>query len=276
MTVIKAIILGLIQGLGEFLPISSSGHLSIAGELMGIDPEATNVLSFNIVLHVATLVAVFVVYYKDIWDMILAFFTMVKELFTKKKLMMDTDPKKMVVFLIVGTLPTVVSALLLNHIVENASLLLIGFGLIATSVLLFISEKISREKVDMDNMTPLKALYTGVFQAMAVLPGLSRSGTTTVGGLFCGLKKEFAVKFSFFLSIPAIIGALVFDIKDILELSEQNVTFMQMGLGMIAAFVSGFFAIKVMIKLVSKGKLKVFSYYTVLAGIFSIILYFVK
>ncbi len=275
MTVIKALILGLIQGVSEFLPISSSGHLSIAGRLMGFDPEADSLLSFNILLHVATLAAVFIVYRKDIWEMVKAFFGMCKDLFTGKGLRLkEFLYRRLIVMLIVATLPATGAAFLLGDIIENPQLWQIGMFLIITAILLFLSEKLAGGNTDLENMSSKRAFGVGCFQALGTLPGISRSGSTIVGGLFCGLDKKTAVRFSFLMSIPAILGALVLDIKDIFTAPSQTLSFLPVAVGMITAAVSGYFAIKFLLRLVEKSKLSYFSIYCTIAGIFAIILNF--
>lgn len=275
MTIIKALILGLIQGVSEFLPISSSGHLSIAGRLMGFDPEADSLLSFNILLHVATLAAVFIVYRNDIWEMIKAFFGMCKDLFTGKGLRLkEFLYRRLIVMLVVATLPATVAAFVLGDIIENPELWQIGIFLIITAILLFLSEKLAGGNTDLENMSSKRAFGVGCFQALGTLPGISRSGSTIVGGLFCGLDKKTAVRFSFLMSIPAILGALVLDIKDIFTAPSQTLSFLPVAIGMITAALSGYFAIKFLLRLVEKSKLSYFSIYCTLAGIFAIILNF--
>lgn len=275
MTVIKAFILGLIQGISEFLPISSSGHLSIAGQLMGMDPEASSLLSFNILLHVATLAAVFIVFWSDIAEMIKAFFAMAKDLFTGKGLRLrEFTYRRLVIMLIAGTIPAVFAALLLGDIIENPQLWQIGIFLIITAILLFLSEKLAGGNISLEEMSVKRAFYVGCFQGLGTLPGISRSGSTIVGGLFCKLEKSTAVRFSFLLSIPAILGALLLDLKDMLSAQTQTLSFMPVAVGMITAAVSGYFSIRFLLRLVEKSKLSYFSYYCIAAGIFAIILNF--
>ena len=275
MSVLEALILGLIQGVSEFLPISSSGHLSIAGTLMGMNPEADNLLSFNILLHVATLAAVFIVYRNDIWEMIKAFFGMCKDLFTGKGLRLkEFLYRRLIVMLVVATLPAVVAALFLGDIIENPQLWQIGTFLIITAILLFLSERLSGGGINLENMSVKRALCVGCFQGLGTLPGISRSGSTIVGGLFCNLDKASAVRFSFLMSIPAIMGALVLDIKDMISSQSQTLSLLPVSVGMITAAISGYFSIKFLLKLVEKSKLSYFSIYCVVAGIFAIILNF--
>lgn len=274
MSVIEAFILGLIQGVSEFLPISSSGHLSIAGKLMDF-PAEESLLSFNILLHVATLAAVFIVYRNDIWEMIKAFFGMCKDLFTGNGLRLkEFLYRRLIVMLVVATLPATVAAFVLGDIIENPELWQIGIFLIITAILLFLSEKLAGGNTDLEKMSSKKAFGVGCFQALGTLPGISRSGSTIVGGLFCGLDKKTAVRFSFLMSIPAILGALVLDIKDIFTAPSQTLSFLPVAVGMITAALSGYFAIKVLLRLVEKSKLSYFSIYCTLAGIFAIILNF--
>ena len=275
MSVIKAIILGLIQGLTEFLPVSSSGHLAIAGRIMGMDPEADSLLSFNILLHVATLAAVFIVYRQDIFLMIKAFFSMLGDLFTGKGLGLGKDMyRRLVVMLIVGTLPAVAAAVLFGDIIEDPALWLIGIFLIITAVLLFVSDRIGKGQKQMEGMGCKEALVVGCFQALGTLPGISRSGSTIVGGLFAGLDKTVAVRFSFLLSIPAILGAMVLDVKDLFSGASVLPSAPCVIAGMLVAGLSGYFAIRFMLGIVRRQKLSLFSAYCVLAGAAAIILNF--
>ncbi len=275
MSVFRAFILGLIQGISEFLPISSSGHLSIAGKIMGMDPEGDNLLSFNILLHVATLVAVFIVYKNDIWEMIKAFFAMIGDVCKGKGLRLrEFLYRRLIVMLVVATLPAVVAALFLGDIIENPALWQIGIFLIITAILLFLSEKLAGGQINLENMSVKRAFCVGCFQGLGTLPGISRSGSTIVGGLFSGLDKATAVRFSFLMSIPAILGALVLDIKDMFDATSQTLSFMPVAVGMITAGVSGYLSIKFLLKIVQKSKLSYFSIYCVLAGVFAIILNF--
>ena len=275
MTVIKAVILGLIQGVSEFLPISSSGHLSIAGQLMGMDPEASNLLSFNILLHVATLAAVFIVFRNDIWEMIKAFFGMLGDLFSGKGLRLkEFTYRRLIIMLIAGTIPAVFAALFLGDIIENPELWQIGIFLIITAILLFLSEKLAGGNISLEEMSVKRAFCVGCFQGLGTLPGISRSGSTIVGGLFSRLEKSTAVRFSFLLSIPAILGALVLDLKDMVGATTQTLSFMPVAVGMITAAISGYFSIRFLLRLVEKSKLSYFSYYCVAAGVFAIILNF--
>ena len=275
MTVIKAIILGLIQGLTEFLPVSSSGHLAIAGAIMGMDPEADSLLSFNILLHVATLAAVLIVYREDIFQMIKALFAMLGDIFTGKGAGLKKDVyRRLIVMLIVGTLPAVAAALLFGDIIENPSLWLIGVFLMVTALLLLLSDRIAGGGKTVETMSSRDALIVGCFQGLGVFPGISRSGSTIVGGLFSGLEKNTAVRFSFLLSIPAILGAMVLDVKDLFTGASVLPSPACVIAGMLVAGISGYFAIRFMLAVVRRRRLGVFSLYCALAGAAAIILNF--
>ncbi|MCD8048056.1 MAG: undecaprenyl-diphosphate phosphatase [Clostridia bacterium] len=274
---LQAAILGLIQGLAEFLPISSSGHLTIASYIMGIDAEGEELLTFNILLHVATLIAVFAVYYKDVWGMIKAFFGMIADICRDKGFCFEKDEyRRLTVMLIIATIPAVFSALLFDDLIANPPIWLVGVFLYVTAIVLFISDRFQSGSYDFSTLSFPRAIGVGCFQAVAVLPGISRSGSTIVGGLFFGLKRQNAVRFSFLLSIPAILGALVMDIKDVFAMTEQTVAASSIIIGMVVAAVSGYFSIKLLLNIVRKSRLTYFSIYCVLAGTFAIILNFIK
>jgi undecaprenyl-diphosphatase len=198
LSIIEALILGVVQGITEFLPVSSSGHLVLLQQIFGIEEP---VLLFDTMVHMGTLVAVFAVLWQDIWDILRKFF------------------QPLTLFLVIATLPAVIAALLFNKQIERAfaSPSFLGFSFLITSALLLFSELLYRRKKpgapdgsSEGKMTWLDALIIGLLQAIAIIPGISRSGATLSGGLFRGLNRDFVVRFSFLLSIPAILGALVF------------------------------------------------------------------
>lgn len=274
---LHAALLGLIQGLTEFLPVSSSGHLTIASYLLDYDVEGGNLLTFNILLHVATLFAVFAVYYKDVFLMIKAFFGILSDLVRGRGFGFEKDGyRRLVVMLVIATLPAVGSALLFDDLISSPPMWLVGVFLIVTGLILLLSDRLKSGNHDFETLSFPRAVGIGVFQAVAVLPGISRSGSTIVGGIFFGLKRENAVRFSFLLSIPAILGALVMDIKDVFSMGAQDAGALSVAVGMIVAAVSGYFAIRLLLNIVRRSKLTYFSIYCFIAGIFTIILNFVK
>lgn len=267
----EAVVLGLLQGLAEFLPISSSGHLALAQNLFGV--EADKVLLFAVLLHLGTLIAVFVAYWKDIWELIVELCVTIRDLCTGKGLRLEERPvRKLGVMIIVATIPTAVIGLLFNDFFEGlySSMVAVGIGFLITGVLMFLAEKMGAANRDIRKMNCRNALFIGVLQGIAIYPGISRSGSTLVGGLTTGLKREFAVKFAFLISIPSILGSVVLEAPKALEGDLDAALLGPILAGMLIAAVSGYFAIKTMIRIVSNKKLSYFSYYVWVLGLCTI------
>lgn len=241
--------LGIIQGLTEFLPVSSSGHLVLFGNLFGIEES----LFISILLHVATLLSIVVVFYKDIWQMI-------RHPFSKQTTM-----------LVVATIPTCLIVLVLMPIIKQSfagGLLPICF--LISAILLLVSEQLSKKK-EKKEMTYKTAFIMGIAQGFAVFPGISRSGSTISAGLLSGGEKERVAKFSFLMSIPIIFLSLIMEIYEIATGSlKLQIQILPTILAFVSAFVVGIFAIKLMIKLTVKSSLKWFSLYLVIISIVSI------
>ena len=265
MTIINAIILGIVQGLTEFLPVSSSGHLVLLQKIFGITEGS---LFFGTMLHVGTLIAVFVVLWKDIWAIL-------------KKLIQPLTG-----FIILGTIPAVIAALLLGDIIEHAfeTGQFLGFCFLATSALLVIAEQLSRraskELKKPEQMNWKDSLVIGLMQAIAIIPGISRSGATITGALSRKLDRDFAARFSFLLSIPAILGAVVLHTKDLFkdvpaETAGENIGVTAVIAGTVTAAVVGFFAIKFMLKIIREKSLYGFAVYTAVLGVLVLIDQFV-
>lgn len=273
MTYFEAIILGLVQGLAEFLPISSSGHLALIQGLFGIEGES--VLLFAVLLHVGTLVSVFICYWKDIWELLVELVVTIKDLCTGNGLRLDERPvRKLGVMIIVATIPTGIIGLLFNDIFEGlySSFVAIGIGFIITGVLMFLAERKGGANRGIENMNFRNALFIGTLQGIAICPGISRSGSTLIGGLTTGLRREFAVKFAFLISIPSILGSVVLEVPDAVKAGLDPGLAGPIVVGMLVAAVSGFVAIKTMIKIVSDKKLSYFSYYVWVLGVVTIVL----
>ncbi len=244
MNIWQAVLLGLIQGLCEFLPVSSSGHLVLFQEILGVNDPG---ILLDTLLHVGTLIAIFVVFWQDIWGMI------------KKPL------SKPVYLLVVATIPAVIATLLLGDFFEVAFTgRFLGLGFLTTSIILFISGKRQGAKREMNY---IDALVMGCFQAFAILPGVSRSGSTISGGLFRGVNREQAARFSFLMSIPAILGSVVLQIKDMITGQAVALPVMPVVLGTLMAALSSLFAIKFMLYLVKRTDFKWFALYTALLGV---------
>jgi undecaprenyl-diphosphatase len=269
MGIFEAIFLGAVQGLTEFLPVSSSGHLVLFQKLLGISGPT---LFFDTLVHGGTLIAVFIVLWRDIWSIL-------------RRII-----QPLTAYLILATLPAVAAALAFGDAVEEAfsSGSFLGFSFLATSVLLVLAEFFSKKtrflkgKGEMDW---LDALVIGILQAAAIVPGLSRSGATLSGALSRGLRRDFAARFSFLLSIPAILGALILQIKDLLaggpaeSLAEggaagsaaaagaNSLAALPLIAGTLSAALVGFFAIRIMLRIVRERSLLGFAAYTGLLGI---------
>lgn len=272
MTYIEAVILGLVQGLAEFLPISSSGHLALLQQFFGIKED--NVLLFAVLLHVGTLISVFIVYWKDIWELIVELFLTIKDIFTGKGLRLDERPvRKLGVMIIVATIPTGLIGILFNDFFDGLynSIVPIGAGLLVTGCLLVIAERMGTSNRGIKEMNFRNAIFVGVVQGIAICPGISRSGSTLFGSLLCNLDRTFAVKFVFLISIPSILGSAVMEAPDAIAAGMNMSDLGPIIVGMIVAAVSGLVAIKTMIKVVSNKKLNYFSYYVWLLGIFVIV-----
>lgn len=271
MTYFEAVVLGLVQGLAEFLPISSSGHLALLQQFFGIKED--NVLLFAVLLHVGTLISVFIVYWKDIWELIVELFLTIKDIFTGKGLRLDERPvRKLGVMIIVATIPTGLIGILFNDFFDGLynSIVPIGVGLLVTGCLLVIAERMGTSNRGIKEMNFRNAIFVGVVQGIAICPGISRSGSTLFGSLLCNLDRTFAVKFVFLISIPSILGSAVMEAPDAIAAGMNMSDLGPIVVGMIVAAVSGLIAIKTMIKVVSNKKLNYFSYYVWLLGIFVI------
>ena len=269
-TYLKSVFYGIIQGLTEFLPVSSSGHLAAFQNIFGSVgvPEVT----FTLLLHVGTLAAVLLVYYKDVIEIIKSFFSVTIKLFTGKlKYKNLNDGEKFFCLLFIALIPLVIGAVLENAVeFISGYTFAVGILWLINGIIFILSENAAIKKREFDEITPLHAFKVGFFQLFAILPGISRSGMTIVGGTLCGFKREFAVKFSFILSIPAILGStLITLLKDWDAISFDS----SLGIilaGVAASFISGLLAIKLLQYISQKHNFKVFAYYCFAIGIAAI------
>ncbi len=275
MPVWVAILLGAVQGLAEFLPISSSGHLVLVQALVDFEQYGADHVTFDVILHLGTLTAVVVAFWQDVKSLVVEFIKMVFDGFKLR----NKPYRRMVVMVILATLPLVIGALLEN-IIENAfsSTLVVGLGLIFTACVLWVSSKVSdkREKEgaggkDAGNAKFSDAVKVGFLQLLAVLPGVSRSGSTICGGQFCGFKREFAVRFAFIMSIPAVLGSVIFKLDDILEMGMEPGLLVPSIVGFLVSSVSGYLAIILVRVLTKKNSFRYFSVYCAVVGIITVI-----
>lgn len=268
MTYLEAIVLGLAQGLAEFLPISSSGHLALLQYFFGVNAE--QVLPFAVLLHFGTLVSVFIVYWKDIVELVKELGAVFKDIFTGKGLRINANPTRRLGFMIiVATIPTGIIGILFNDAFSSMylSLVAIGTGLVCTGTILFIAERMGKSNKTVTEMKFRNAVFVGVMQGIAICPGVSRSGSTLFGGLMSGLNKDFAVKFAFLISIPSILGSVILEAPDAFEAGMGMAELGPVIAGVIVSALSGLFAIKAMLKVVSTNKLFGFSIYTWVLGL---------
>ena len=271
MSLLSSIILGLIQGVAEFLPISSSGHLAIAEHLLGMTgleiPEF-----FDVLLHLGTLIAVFAAYWDDIRDMVVEFFCGVRDLAHRTTPTPVPPARRLILLIIVGTLPLLV-VLPIKDLVEGLAdnMYFVGGALIVTGFLLFASDRVKKGRKTEKNATLVDVLLVGAAQAVATCPGISRSGTTITAGCFVGFDRKFAVRFSFLLSIPAILGANVLSIKDALAtVVWSEVPVYLVGVAVAAAV--GYACIRLLKMIADKGKFGFFAYYCWIVGTITLVL----
>jgi len=268
MTFFQAIILGLVQGLAEFLPISSSGHLALLQTFFGV--ESDSVLLFTVLLHVGTLVSVFIIYWKDIVELIKELCLTIKDVCTGKGLRINSSPTRRLGFMIiVATIPTAIIGLLFEDFFESlySSVLSIAIGLIFTGAILLVAERAGSDTKDVMDMKFRHAIFIGCMQGIAICPGVSRSGSTLFGGLIAGLKRGFAVKFAFLISIPSILGSVVLEFPKALAEGMDPGLAGPVIIGVIIAAISGIVAIKTMIRVVSNKRLVGFTIYVWLVAI---------
>ena len=277
MTIIEAIILGLTQGLAEFLPISSSGHLALLQHFFGIQGE--RVLVFAVLLHFGTLLSVFAVYYKDIWALIVELGAAIKDIVTGKGFgFYKNETRTLGYMIIVATIPTAIIGIVFNDVFAGfyTNLAAIGIGLLITGTILFVSERVKTSQIGIGQMKFRHAVLVGICQGIAITPGISRSGSTLFGSLISGIKKEACVKYAFLISIPSILGSVILEGPKAFDGGMDLNFLVPVAVGVLVAAISGFLAIKIMIAFVSKNKLKYFSYYTWILGVAVIIYTFMS
>jgi undecaprenyl-diphosphatase len=273
MDIIQAIIIGIVQGLTEFLPVSSSAHLVFVPEILKVQSS----LAFDTILHVGTLVAVVGYFWKDIIHMLKSFFASLMDIPRRqfRKGLQEDQFKKLAWFIIIGSIPAGLAGILFKDFFESlfSDVIAVGFFLIITGLLLWGSEMISRkvkDKTSLKKMTVKNSLIIGIAQAFSIAPGISRSGATISTGLFLGLERELAARYSFLLSIPAILGAALVQAKDIS--SVLDISTAATIAGFLAAVISGYIAIKIVLKLIKERNLLIFAYYCWIVGPIAMIL----
>ena len=251
LTILQAIFLGALQGVTEFLPISSSGHLVVVQQLFGWKAENGIILAFDVVLHVGTLFAVLVFFKKEIIEML------------------PGRAWKMAGFLFLAPLPAVIVGFSIKDFIEEmfSSVTVVGVGWLVTGVFLCGTRYINKDGVG--GISPLKSFLIGCAQAVAILPGISRSGSTIAAGMFLKLDKTAAAKFSFLMAIPAIAGGAILDAKEIIAFPKEGSP--QLIIGALVSFVVGYLSIRWLLSIIQRGKFWWFGIYCGLAGTFTLI-----
>ena len=274
MNLFEAILLGIIQGLSEFLPISSTGHLTIVGKLLNLVSEShpESWTSFIAVIQLGTMAAVLVYFAKDIVLIIRDFLK--ENLSERKKISEQSLNSRLGWLVIIGTIPVVIIGFAFKDVIEGAltkNLYIIAFSLIGLAIILAIAEKVANFKKDLKDISLLDSFLIGIAQTFALIPGSSRSGTTITGGLFLGLKRVVAARFSFLLSIPAVLASGLFELYHSLKYLNAD-----MGINLVVATIvsgiSGYIAIDFLLKYLKKHSTFLFVYYRIAAGIFILIL----
>ena len=267
MDYLSVIIQGIIQGLTEFLPVSSSGHLSVVQHFLNVGEES---LITSIVLHLGTLVAVFIAFFPTIWGVIKEFFLTIRDIFTGKFSWKEMNANRRMMFMvIIATLLLVPIYFFKDFFTSfegDNDIIFEGAAFIFTSVLLFMSDKVIKGNKTGDKMTVTDAIAVGAMQCVALFPGVSRSGSTTAAGLFCGLTKETAVTFAFILGIPAILGGSVLELGSAIS-SDIQLDWVGLGIGFVVSAVVGLLSIALVKWLIKKDKFKVFGIYTFILGL---------
>jgi len=280
MSIFAVIFYGILQGLSEFLPISSSGHLALIQDLFSGASANANYFTFDVFLHFGTLIAVFIVFWRDIAAMVVAVFTIIYKLVSGRfRWATCNQGERMALLVIIATIP-MAAAIPLNSKVEQLSgyYQLIAILLMINGVILYVSDRISRmpsrkKKKDAMSAKPSNALFVGVVQLIAIIPGISRSGSTITGGLLAGFDRRFAVKFSFIMSIPAILGANAMQLIHVLRgtAGGETLSVPMYLLGAACAMLAGVGAIKLLQYITERSSFKGFAIYCVALGIVALL-----
>jgi undecaprenyl-diphosphatase len=270
LNIIESIILGIIQGVTEFLPISSTGHLTLAGKLMGLisDSHPERWTSFMAVIQLGTLTSVLIYFREDIKNIVTAFTR--ENLFDRKGYREQSLNSRLGWLIIIGTIPVVVVGLLFKHQIEGVftkNLYVIAVSLIALAVLLAVAEKVASHRKGIAEVGVLDASVVGIAQALALIPGSSRSGTTLTGGLFMGMNREAAARFSFLLSIPAVFASGLLQLYEAWKMGIDSTGAVNYAVATIVSGISGYFAIDFLLTYLRKNTTFIFIYYRIALGV---------
>jgi len=275
MSYLSSVILGLIQGVAEFLPISSSGHLAIAQAFLGFDNEIPEF--FDVLLHLGTLLAVFVAFWKDIWGMILEFFRGIRDIANHSTPKNVPSARRLLLLVILGSIPLAL-VLPVHKKIEalSCNMVFVGVALVFTGVVLMLSDIVRRGNKTERSASVGSVLIVGVAQALATMPGISRSGMTIAAGSFLGYDRRFAVRLSFLLSIPAVLGANFLTLIDALKAGIDWAELPIYLVGVVTAAVSGYLCLRLLKMIAEKGRFGGFAYYCWFMGLLTLFLNTVK
>lgn len=265
MTLTKAIILGVVQGLTEFLPISSSGHLVLAQSILNVTEPP---LFFDVMLHFGTLLAIIVFFYKDIWDIVSSIFGRDPNvIYRNSNYKTKKSARLFAWYIIVGTIPTLIIALILKKTVEKAfsDPLIVSIMLIITGIILWLSARVGQRGKQLNT---IRAIIIGVVQGISALPGISRSGSTISTALMVGIDGEQSARFSLLLSLPAVFGATILELNDV---DSFNVPIISVIVGVLIAFVVGYISISLLVRSLKQGRFSIFAYYCWAIGIITLL-----
>ncbi len=268
MTLFESIVLGIIQGLTEFLPISSTGHLTVTGKLMGLISETNpeKWTAFIAVVQIGTLIAVLIYFWNDLWNITMDFLK--QNIVERKSFKEQSLNSKLGWYIILGSIPVVIIGLGFKDFIEGAftkNLYVIGTSLIVLGLILAVAEKTGKFNKGLEKINWLSALLIGIAQSMALIPGSSRSGTTITMGLFLGFKRETAARFSFLLSVPAVLGSGLLELYGALEYIDTS-GLVDLAVATVAAAISGYLTIAFLLNFLKKNSTFVFVFYRVVAG----------
>lgn len=269
---LHAILLGIVQGLTEFLPISSSGHLALAQMLFGLDPDSQFMIAFDVAVHLGTVVAIAIVFFAPFVRLLRGLLTEFSGSFSGER-----HSWRIVGLGVAASIPTAIIGVVFKDDLEAAFAkpVWIGIALLVTGTLLWITGKLPRPRRGWRRFGVLRAIIVGIGQGLAIMPGISRSGTTIAVALMLGIRRKWAGQFSFFIAVPAICGAAVLKAKDIMEHSADAMTQVLTGpllAGTLAATITGYFALRILLTAVQRARLHYFSYYCWLIGVVTIFL----
>ena len=269
MTPLQSFLLGIIQGLTEFIPVSSTAHLLIGQKLLGI-PADDSMFSFLVIVQLGTLVSLFAFYWKDLLTIVSSTFQVSRSMLTKPRKTLNLKPETLLGwYIIIATVPALVAGYLLKDTVEELfkqPMLQASIRLFSAAILLTLAELLTKKNRNLDSMTWLDALIVGLFQIIAVFPGASRSGTTISGGMFRGLDRPSAARFAFLMSVPVMLAAGGYEMLDVIQMPNLSDFLPLLAVGFVTAAVVGWFAIKWLIDYLSKRSLYVFAAYCAVVG----------